>query len=53
MTWRTKYGLDMTNWPMPVGGGRSTERNKGGDGTIITQEMAPIPGSCSTNGTKK
>ena len=43
VTSRTKYGLDMTDAPTPVGGGRSTERNKGGDGTIITQEMRADP----------
>ena len=41
-TSRTKYGLDMSDQP-PPGGGRSGERNKGGDGTIVTQEMRADP----------
>jgi hypothetical protein len=42
-TSRTKYGLDMTDAPSPVGGGRSAERNQGADGTIITAEMRADP----------
>ena len=41
VTSRTKYGLDMSDQP-PAGGGRQ-ERNKGADGTIITQEMRADP----------
>jgi hypothetical protein len=41
-TSRTKYGLDVEGPIMP-GGGRSGERNKGADGTIITQEMRADP----------
>ena len=41
-TSRTKYGLDVEG-PITPGGGRSAERNKGTDGTIITQEMRADP----------
>ncbi len=41
-TSRTKYGLDVEG-PITPGGGRSGERNKGADGTIITQEMRADP----------
>src|SRR5271157_4858840 len=40
---RTKYGLETGAAPEPAGGGRSTERNKGGDGTIVTAEMRADP----------
>ncbi len=40
-TSRTKYGLEMRG-EEPAGGGRN-ERNKGADGTIITQEMRADP----------
>ncbi len=40
-TSRTKYGLEMRGED-PAGGGRN-ERNKGADGTIITQEMRADP----------
>jgi flagellar biosynthesis chaperone FliJ len=40
-TSRTKYGLDMSEQP-PAGGGRAN-RNQGGDGTIVTQEMRADP----------
>ncbi len=39
---RTKYGLEMRGEEPPAGGGRS-DRNKGGDGTIITAEMRADP----------
>ena len=39
----TKYGLETGAAPEPAGGGRSTERNKGGDGTIVTAEMRADP----------
>jgi hypothetical protein len=38
---RTKYGLEMKG-AEPSGGGRA-ERNKGGDGTIVTAEMRADP----------
>ena len=38
---RTKYGLEMRG-EEPAGGGRQ-ERNRGADGTIITQEMRADP----------
>ncbi len=38
VTSRTKYGLDVGSASEPAGGGRQ-ERNKGADGTIVTQEM--------------
>ena len=41
VTSRTKYGLDMAEQP-PAGGGRAN-RNQGGDGTIVTQEMRADP----------
>ncbi len=41
-TSRTKYGLDVEG-PITPGGGRSSERNKGTDGTIVTQEMRADP----------
>src|SRR5208282_747654 len=41
-TSRTKYGLDVEG-PITPGGGRSSERNKGADGTIVTQEMRADP----------
>jgi len=41
-TSRTKYGLDVEG-PITPGGGRSAERNKGLDGTIVTQEMRADP----------
>ncbi len=41
-TSRTKYGLDVEG-PITPGGGRSAERNKGTDGTIVTQEMRADP----------
>ncbi len=41
-TSRTKYGLDVEG-PITPGGGRSGERNKGADGTIVTQEMRADP----------
>jgi uncharacterized protein (DUF3084 family) len=41
VTSRTKYGLEMRG-EEPAGGGRS-ERNKGADGTIVTQEMRADP----------
>ena len=40
-TSRTKYGLEMRG-EEPAGGGRN-ERNKGADGTIVTQEMRADP----------
>ncbi len=40
-TSRTKYGLEMRG-EEPAGAGRS-ERNKGADGTIVTQEMRADP----------
>ncbi len=40
-TSRTKYGLEMRG-EEPAGGGRQ-ERNKGADGTIVTQEMRADP----------
>lgn len=40
-TSRTKYGLEMRG-EEPAGGGRQ-DRNKGADGTIITQEMRADP----------
>ena len=40
-TSRTKYGLEMNEQP-PAGGGRAN-RNQGGDGTIVTQEMRADP----------
>ena len=40
-TSRTKYGLEMRG-EEPPGGGRQ-ERNKGADGTIVTQEMRADP----------
>ncbi|MGD0044731.1 MAG: hypothetical protein ABSE84_30740, partial [Isosphaeraceae bacterium] len=42
-TSRTKYGLEIGNAPEPAGGGRSKDRNQGGDGTIVTQEMRADP----------
>ena len=41
-TSRTKYGLDVDG-PITPGGGRTAERNKGADGTIVTQEMRADP----------
>jgi chromosome segregation ATPase len=41
VTSRTKYGLNISGEP-PPGGGRSN-RNQGGDGTIITAEMRADP----------
>ena len=41
-TYRTKYGLDVEG-PITPGGGRTAERNKGADGTIVTQEMRADP----------
>jgi len=41
-TSRTKYGLDVEG-PITPGGGRSADRNKGADGTIVTQEMRADP----------
>ena len=40
-TSRNKYGLEMTE-TAPAGGGRAN-RNQGGDGTIVTQEMRADP----------
>lgn len=42
VTSRTKYGLDVDG-PITPGGGRSADRNKGADGTIVTQEMRADP----------
>ena len=42
VTSRTKYGLDIGSASEPAGGGRN-ERNKGADGTIVTQEMRADP----------
>ena len=42
VTSRTKYGLDVGSASEPAGGGRQ-ERNKGADGTIVTQEMRADP----------
>lgn len=42
VTSRTKYGLEIRDEVITPGGGRS-ERNKGGDGTIITAEMRNDP----------
>lgn len=42
VTSRTKYGLDVGSAAEPAGGGRQ-ERNKGADGTIVTQEMRADP----------
>ncbi len=42
VTSRTKYGLDVGSAAEPAGGGRN-ERNKGADGTIVTQEMRADP----------
>ncbi|MGA2703482.1 MAG: hypothetical protein ABSH35_20585 [Isosphaeraceae bacterium] len=42
VTSRTKYGLELRGEEPPAGGGRS-DRNKGGDGTIITAEMRADP----------
>jgi chorismate mutase len=42
VTSRTKYGLDVEG-PIVPGGGRSADRNKGADGTIVTQEMRADP----------
>ena len=42
ITSRTKYGLDVGSASEPAGGGRQ-ERNKGADGTIVTQEMRADP----------
>ena len=41
ITSRTKYGFEMRG-EEPAGGGRQ-ERNKGADGTIVTQEMRADP----------
>jgi uncharacterized protein YoxC len=41
-TSRTKYGLDVGSASEAAGGGRN-ERNKGADGTIVTQEMRADP----------
>lgn len=41
-TSRTKYGFELKETPEPAGGGRSN-RNQGGDGTIVTQEMRADP----------
>ena len=40
---RTKYGLEIDTSQTPAGGGRSKDRNQGGDGTIITAEMRGDP----------
>ena len=42
VTSRTKYGLDVGSGGETAGGGRQ-ERNKGADGTIVTQEMRADP----------
>jgi hypothetical protein len=41
-TSRTKYGLEIGTATEPAGGGRAN-RNQGGDGTIVTQEMRADP----------